>query len=85
MLNSNFVETCAPDLLMKQGPLAQLIDVGVVAEILDCSTRHVYRLADRGQMPRPIKLGKLVRWSASGIQEWIDQGCPFCRQTKGKR
>ena len=79
----NPIEACAPELLLKQGGLAQLLDVEAVAEKLSCSTRHVYRLADRGQMPRPIKLGKLVRWSASGIQEWIDQGCPFCRQGKG--
>ena len=61
----------------------QLLDVEVVAEMLGCSTRHVYRLADSGQMPRPVKLGSLVRWSAPVLQAWIDQGCPSCRQMKG--
>ena len=83
MLNGSVVETCTPELLEKQGTAAQLLDVEVVAEILGCSERHVYRLSDSGRMPRPVRLGGLVRWSASAIQEWIDQGCPPCRQAKG--
>ena len=59
---------------------AKLLDVQAVAEMLNCSTRHVYRLADAGRIPAPIKLGALVRWSASAIREWIGRGCPSCRQ-----
>ena len=58
----------------------QLLDVGAVAEMLGCSTRHVYRLSDAGRMPAPVKLGSLVRWSAAAIREWIDQGCPSVRR-----
>ena len=59
---------------------AVMLDVQAVADLLTCSTRHVYRLADSGRMPRPIKLGKLVRWSRSVIEEWIAGGCPRCRR-----
>jgi excisionase family DNA binding protein len=59
---------------------AQLMDVQAVAELLDCSSRHVYRLADAGRMPAPVKLGTLVRWSKIAIEEWIAAGCPNCRQ-----
>ena len=38
-----------------------LLDVRAVAQLLDCSTRHVYRLADNGGMPPPVRLGALVR------------------------
>lgn len=55
---------------------AKLLDVRAVAELLGCSARHVYRLADAGQMPSPVKLGALVRWSRSSIMEWIESGCP---------
>ena len=41
---------------------AELLDVRAVAGLLDCSARHVYRLSDSGKMPRPVKLGQLVRW-----------------------
>lgn len=62
---------------------AKLLDVQAVAEMLGCSTRHVYRLSDAGRMPAPVKLGALVRWRATGpgsIAEWIDQGCPTVRR-----
>ena len=58
---------------------AALLDVSQVAQILGCSMRHVYRLADGGRMPRPVKLGALVRWSRDSILDWIARGCPPCR------
>jgi excisionase family DNA binding protein len=55
---------------------ATLLDVRAVASLLGCSIRHVYRLADAGRMPRPLKLGALNRWSRSTIEKWIASGCP---------
>jgi len=56
---------------------AELLDVRTVAVLLGgCSTRHVRRLADAGRMPKPIKLGALVRWRRTEVQAWIDTGCP---------
>ncbi|MEK6675988.1 MAG: helix-turn-helix domain-containing protein [Planctomycetota bacterium] len=56
---------------------AELLDVRAVAALLGgCSTRHVYRLADGGRMPRPIKLGSLVRWRRTELDIWISEGCP---------
>lgn len=60
-------------------PLAdpgQLIGVDKVAELLECSPRHVYRLADSGRLPRPRKIGALVRWSVGEIRKWVEDGCP---------
>jgi excisionase family DNA binding protein len=62
---------------------AKLLDVQAVAEMLGCSPRHVYRLSDAGRMPRPVKLGSLVRWSARAIDEWVSAGCPSCRKGAG--
>ncbi|MBX3435311.1 MAG: helix-turn-helix domain-containing protein [Pirellulales bacterium] len=65
---------------------AKLLDVRTVAELLDCSTRHVYRLADAGRMPAPVKLGTLVRWPRQAVEDWISAGCPSCRAAaKGSR
>ena len=55
---------------------AEMLDVRGMAAMLSCSTRHVRRLADAGRMPRPVKLGSLVRWRAEEIAEWIAAGCP---------
>ena len=57
---------------------AGMLDVQAVAALLTCSTRHVYRLADMGRMPRPVKLGASVRWSRAAIESWISSACPSC-------
>lgn len=63
---------------------ARLLDVQGVAGLLGCSARHVYRLSDAGRMPRPVKLGGLVRWSRDSILDWIAAGCPAA-ETRGAR
>jgi len=64
---------------------AALLDVRTVAAMLDCSPRHIYRLADAGRMPRPVKLGALVRWHRPEVDEWLAAGCPPARTAKGGR
>ncbi len=55
---------------------AALLTVRQVAAMLGCSSRHIYRLADRGAMPRPTKLGDvLVRWNRAEIESWLHDGC----------
>jgi excisionase family DNA binding protein len=56
-----------------------MLSVDQVARLLGCSSRHVYRLADSGRLPRPLKLGALVRWPRKAIDEWLANGCPVCR------
>lgn len=60
---------------------ASLLTVEQVAERLNCSTRHIYRMSDRGDMPAPIKLGKkLVRWQRQVFEKWLAAGCPRVRR-----
>ena len=59
---------------------AALLDVQAVAALLSCSTRHVYRLADAGRMPSPVKLGALVRWPRLAVETWLADGCPSVRK-----
>jgi excisionase family DNA binding protein len=54
---------------------APLLTVKQVATRINCSERTVYRLADSGEMPRPLKIGWLVRWRVSDIEKWIEAGC----------
>jgi excisionase family DNA binding protein len=56
-------------------PAAQLLDVRAVAALLHCSARHVYRMSDSGSMPRPVKLGALVRWRRADLDDWLASGC----------
>jgi excisionase family DNA binding protein len=59
-----------------------LLDVRAVAALLDCSPRHVYRLADAGQMPPPVRLGSLVRWRVADLDRWLAAGCPSTRRAQ---
>jgi predicted DNA-binding transcriptional regulator AlpA len=58
----------------------KLGSVRAVAAKLDCSPRHVYRLADAGRMPAPLRLASLVRWDLDEIDRWIADGCPSVRK-----
>lgn len=56
-------------------PASALLDVKAVAQMLDCSSRHIYRLVDAGRIPPPVHIGALVRWPRPVIEEWIAGGC----------
>ncbi len=62
-------------------PPAALLGIKAVADLLDCSVRHVHRLRDGGKMPQPVRLGSLIKWRRSEIEEWVASGCPNCRRT----
>lgn len=62
---------------------AELLNVETVAGLLNCSPRHVYRLSDAGRMPRPVKLGSLIRWNRAQLDAWIADGCPPVRNVRG--
>jgi predicted DNA-binding transcriptional regulator AlpA len=65
---------------------SELLDVNAVAALIGASPRTVRRLADWGRMPRPISLGRMVRWQRSVIEEWIRDGCPRMeRRGTGRR
>lgn len=60
----------------------RLLTVEDVAERLSVSPRHVYRMADAGRIPRPLKIGAAVRWNPDAIDEWIAGGCKPVRSVK---
>ena len=53
-----------------------LMDIHEVADLFRISTRTVRRLSERGEFPKPVKLGALVRWSRVSIDNWVANGCP---------
>lgn len=65
-----------------EAPAAQLLDVRSVAQLLNCSTRHVIRLADAGLMPSPVRIGRLTRWPLRSVEDWIGAGCPAQRRER---
>jgi excisionase family DNA binding protein len=46
------------------------------AKLLGISRAHFYRLHAAGQVPRPVRLGRAVRWVRQEIEEWLRAGAP---------
>lgn len=59
-----------------------LLSVDAIGAMLEVSPSTVYRLADGGRMPKPVKIGALVRWSRSEIESWIAAGCKAKARSK---
>jgi prophage regulatory protein len=50
-----------------------LVDAEQIAAFLGCSVKHVRRLADLGQFPKPVKVGRLRRWCRQAVELWVEQ------------
>lgn len=49
----------------------KLLDAKQVAEILGCCWRSVLRLADRGELPKGIRVGSLRRWTPGMVEDFV--------------
>lgn len=47
-----------------------------VAEALGISRAHVWKLASTGRLPRPVRLGRAVRWPRKDLEQWLAAGAP---------
>ena len=53
-----------------------LISAVELAELLQVSTRTLWRLRSAGKLIKPIKLGGSTRWRLDEVEAWIADGCP---------
>jgi prophage regulatory protein len=47
-----------------------------VAELMQISTRTLWRLLSGGKVPEPLRIGGAVRWRLDVVKAWIEAGCP---------
>lgn len=81
-----FVEAIEPITATQSGParkektssdsVSKLIDAAEVSHLLGLSARTVWRLKDAGKIPKPVAIGRMVRWRKDEIDQWITEGCP---------
>jgi predicted DNA-binding transcriptional regulator AlpA len=64
------------DILPTQLTAPALISASELAEMLQVSTRTLWRLRSAGKLIKPIKLGGSTRWRLDEVQAWITAGCP---------
>jgi predicted DNA-binding transcriptional regulator AlpA len=46
------------------------------AALLGISERHLWTLDATGRVPRPVRLGRAVRWSSAELRDWLAAGGP---------
>ena len=53
-----------------------LLTAKQVAELLGISERHLHKLNSSGRLPRPVRLGRSVRWCREELASWVRAGSP---------
>lgn len=53
-----------------------LIGVESFAQLMDVSPRTIRRRLTENKVPKPIRLGRLVKWLRKEVEEWIAAKCP---------
>jgi len=56
-------------------PLPELLDVGQVASLCNCSCSHIRRMSRDGRLPAAVAVGRLRRWPRHSIEQWLAAGC----------
>lgn len=59
----------------------ELLTVGEAAAMCGVSARHLRRLADSGDFPQPVKLGRAVRFRRAELLAWIASGAQSPRRS----
>lgn len=61
---------------------ALLMNTREVAKLLTVSEKTVYTMQTNGEMPKPVRIGRAVRWGRDEIKTWVDEGCPPASEWK---
>ena len=63
--------------------LPKLLTLKQLSEILNIGMRTIARMRSDGRIPKPLKIGGNVRWSAETILTWLENGAPDLRKKSG--
>ena len=50
-----------------------LVRAKEIAAYVGCSPKHIRKLSERGEFPKPVKAGRLLRWSRQAVERWLAQ------------
>ncbi|MHC4226401.1 MAG: helix-turn-helix transcriptional regulator [Planctomycetota bacterium] len=51
----------------------RLLTIKQVSDRLQCSTRTVRRISSEGKLPKPLRVGRLIRWRESDITFFVTE------------
>ena len=56
-----------------KSPVPELLSVKDVQELLNVSRSFIYTRMERGEFPKPLKIGpRAVRWKRADVLAWIE-------------
>ena len=62
--------------ILKNKTYPMLVNAEQLAELLNVSVAHIYRMRHSAKLPEPVKFGGSVRWPIEEIKSWIAAGLP---------
>lgn len=64
----------------------RMLDIQAVADILSISRRKAEQMLACGELPQPIRFGRLRRWHPDSIKQWLASraGLDGTAQTRGE-
>ncbi len=54
----------------------QLLNAKALGQLLSLSKQQIFRLNSCAKIPRPLRIGGAIRWSAEEINSWLSAGAP---------
>ena len=57
-----------------------LLSAAQVADLMQISTRTVWRLLSAGELIEPVRMRGNTRWRRAELESWIAAGCPPTNQ-----
>ena len=70
------ISVAGPLLVNDHDAAGLAVDAAELAKLLHVSLRHVNALNSSGRLPKPIRLGRSVRWPREELVWWIAAGAP---------
>lgn len=59
-----------------------LLRAAEVGALIGASERWIWDKVNAGKLPKPVRMGRFVRWRRSDIEAWIEAGCPDCSKAE---
>lgn len=53
-----------------------LIDIKEAAKLMSLSERTIWAMAKDGRMPKPLRVGRALRWCYEELRAWVNAGGP---------
>jgi excisionase family DNA binding protein len=70
---------------LAKGDMSPVYTPDELAAALQVSTRTLYRLDSSGKLPRPVSVGRSLRWRRDEILAWLAAGAPKRREWEATR